>query len=88
MDNNSTSNTCLGVWVYRHVFLPFFQKMGTVALRVGAGNFQYWGVPLIWIITGQGPTVHAVTVHAVSVGEDCLNIFSCLSFLFSFSLFL
>ena len=45
-------------------------------------NFQCWGVLLIWVRVGQGPTV-----LAVGVGGGCLDIFfSCLSFLFSFSL--
>ena len=45
-------------------------------------NFQCRGVLLIWIIVGQGPTA-----LAVGAGGGCLDIFfSCLSFLFSFSL--
>ena len=34
------------------------------------GNFQCWGVLLIWIIVGQGPTV-----PAVGAGGGCLDIF-------------
>ena len=34
------------------------------------GNFQCWGVLLIRIIVGKGPTV-----LAVGAGGDCLNIF-------------
>ena len=45
-------------------------------------NFQCWGVLLIWIIVGPGPTA-----LAVGAGGGCLDIFlSRLSFLFSFSL--
>ena len=45
-------------------------------------NFQCRGVPLIWIIVGQGPTA-----LAVGAGGGCLDIFfSRLSFLSSFSL--
>ena len=45
-------------------------------------NFQCWGVLLIWIRVGQGPTA-----LAVDAGGGCLEIFfSRLSFLFSFSL--
>ena len=45
-------------------------------------NFQFWGVLLIWIRVGQGPTA-----LAVGAGGGCLDIFfSHLSFLFSFSL--
>ena len=45
-------------------------------------NFQCRGVPLIWIIVGQGPI--ALTVGA---GGVVWTFFSRLSFLFSFSLF-
>ena len=41
-------------------------------------NFQCWGVLLIWIIVGQGPTV-----LAVGAGGGCLDIFS-LAYHFSF----
>ena len=41
-------------------------------------NFQCWGVPLIWIIEGQGPIV-----LAVGAGGGCLDIFS-LIYHFSF----
>ena len=44
-------------------------------------NFQCWGVLLIWIIVGQGPT--ALVVGAGGVGW---NFFSHLSLLFSLSL--
>ena len=45
-------------------------------------NFQCRGVPLIWIIVGQGPIA-----LAVGTGWGCLDIFfSCLYFLFYFSL--
>ena len=45
-------------------------------------NFQCWGVLLIWIRVGQGPT--ALAVDAVG---GCLDIFfSCLPLLFPFSL--
>ena len=42
-------------------------------------NFQCWGVLLIWITVGQGPTV-----LAVSAGGGCLDIF--LSSILSLSL--
>ena len=35
------------------------------------GNYQRWGVILIWKIVGQGPTV-----LSVSAGGGCLNFFS------------
>ena len=41
-------------------------------------NFKCWGVQLIWIIVGQGPTALAVcvpTALAVCVGGGCLDIF-------------
>ena len=41
-------------------------------------NFQCWGILLIWIITGQGPTA-----LAVGASGGCLDIFS-LVYLFSF----
>ena len=41
-------------------------------------NFQCRGVLLIWILVGQGPTV-----HAVGAGGGCLDIFS-LIYHFSF----
>ena len=41
------------------------------------------GSPTIWIRVGQGPTVLAV---GAGEGEGCLNIFSPLSCLISFSL--
>ena len=44
-------------------------------------NFQCQGVLLIWIRVGQGPTA-----LAVGAGRGCLDIFSRVSFLFSFSL--
>ena len=44
-------------------------------------NFQCRGVHLIWIIAGQGPSA-----LAVGVGGVVWTFFSCLSFLFSFSL--
>ena len=44
-------------------------------------NFQYRDVLLLWISVGQGPTVLAVDADG-----SCLDIFSLLSFLFSFSL--
>ena len=44
-------------------------------------NFQCRGVLLISIRVGQGPPA-----LAVGAGEDCLDIFSGLSFLFSFFL--
>ena len=46
-------------------------------------NFQSWGVLLVWIKAGQGPSA-----IAVCAGRGCLDIFfSCLSFLFfSFAL--
>ena len=44
-------------------------------------NFQCGGVLLIWITVGQG-----LTELAVGAGGGCLDIFSYLSFLFSFSL--
>ena len=34
-------------------------------------NFQCWGVLLIWIVVGQGPTA-----LAVGADGDCLDIFS------------
>ena len=34
-------------------------------------NFQYWGVLLIWVRVGQGPTA-----LAVGAGGGCLDIFS------------
>ena len=45
-------------------------------------NFQCWGVLLIWIRVGQGPT-------ALEVGADggCLDILSRLSFLFFLHIF-
>ena len=47
---------------------------------IGHVNFQCWGVLLIWIIVGQGPTA-----LSISAGGACLDIFS-LVYLFSFSL--
>ena len=44
-------------------------------------NFQCQGVLLIWIIVGQGPIV-----LAVGAGGGCLDIFSLVYPLFSFSL--
>ena len=44
-------------------------------------NFQCRDVLLIWIIVGHGPTA-----LAVGAGGGCLDIFSRLSFLSSFSL--
>ena len=44
-------------------------------------NFQCRGVLLVWMIVGQGPIA-----LAVGAGGGCLDIFSHLSFLFSFSL--
>ena len=44
-------------------------------------NFQCRDVLLIWIIVGQGPVA-----LAVGAGGGCLDIFSHLSFLSSFSL--
>ena len=44
-------------------------------------NFQYRGVLLIWIRVGQGPTA-----LAVGAGGDCLDIFSLVYHLISFSL--
>ena len=45
-------------------------------------NFQCWGVLLIWMILGQGPVAH----EADAAGVVRTFFFSCLSFLFSFSL--
>ena len=45
-------------------------------------NFQCWGVLLVWFIVGQGPIALAVGTGRGSFG----NIFSHLSFIFSFSL--
>ena len=39
--------------------------------RMMLGKLPVWGVLLIWIIIGQGPTV-----LAVGAGGDCLDIFS------------
>ena len=44
-------------------------------------NFQCLGVLLIWIIVGQRPIV-----LAVGAGGGCLDIFSLVYLLFSFSL--
>ena len=41
-------------------------------------NFQCWGVLLIWLIVGQGPTA-----LAVGAGGGCMDIFS-LNYHFSF----
>ena len=40
-----------------------------------------YGRPTIWVIVGQGPTA-----LALGAGGGCLDIISCLSFLFSYSL--
>ena len=40
-------------------------------------KFQSWGVLLVWIKVGQGPS--SISVGA---GRGCLDFFSCLSFLF------
>ena len=45
----------------------------------GGGRVVQWGVLLIWIIVGQGPTA-----LSVGAGGGCLDIFSHLSFLFYF----
>ena len=45
------------------------------------GKLPVPGRPTIWIIVGQGPTE-----LAVGAGGGCLDIFSRLSFLFSYSL--
>ena len=47
------------------------------------GKLPVLGRPIIWIIVGQGPIVLAVIA-----GGGCLDIFSHLSLLFSFSLHL
>ena len=44
-------------------------------------NFQCRGVLLIWLIVGQGPTA-----LAVGAGGGCLDIFTLISLLSSFSL--
>ena len=59
---------------------PLFVGGGRVVRRCWV-KFQYRGVLLIWIIVGQGPIA-----LAVGVGGGCLDIFSHLSLLFSFSL--
>ena len=38
------------------------------------------GCPTLWMIVGQGPTA-----LAVGAGGSCLDIFTCISFLSSFS---
>ena len=66
------------------VFVTFFTKVsrgGRVA-RWCCVNFQCWGVLLIWISVGQGPTALAVGAGGGLFG----HFFSHLSFLFSFSL--
>ena len=45
------------------------------------GNLSVQGHPTIWIMVGQGPTA-----LAVGAGGGCLDIYSHLSFLSSFSL--
>ena len=55
-------------------------QMGGRVVRWCWVNFQYWGVLLIWIIVGQGPIALAVGANG-----GCLDIFSHLSFLSSFS---
>ena len=45
------------------------------------GNLQCHCIFLVWIIVRQGPLV-----IAVGAGGGCLDIFSCLTFLFSFTL--
>ena len=47
-------------------------------------NCQCWGVPLVWMIVGQGPIALAVGAGGGLFG----HFFSHLSFLFSFSLLL
>ena len=47
-------------------------------------NCQCWGVPLVWMIVGQGPIALAVGADGGLFG----HFFSHLSFLFSFSLLL
>ena len=66
--------------------IPFLWEMGLVGwcdrwswVYPGGGrvvrwcwvNFQCWGVLLIWIVVGQGPTA-----LAVGAGGGCLDIFS------------
>ena len=45
------------------------------------GKLPVLGLPTIWIIVGPGPTA-----LAVGAGRGCLEFFSRLSFLFSYSL--
>ena len=59
-------------------FFCLFQLGGGRLVRWCWVNFQCWGVLLIWIIVGQGPTA-----LAVGAGGGCLDIFS-LVYHFSF----
>ena len=58
--------------------MNFHQKVGDGrVVRWSRVNFQCWGVLLVWIRVGQGPTA-----LAVGAGGGCLDIFT-LIYLFS-----
>ena len=64
------------------VFLHFSNYLwGGRVVRWSWVNFQCRGVLLVWIRVGQGPTA-----LAVGAGGGCLDFYSHLSCLFSFSL--
>ena len=62
-------------------FLSSFSLWGGRVVRRCWVNFQCWGVLLTWITVGQGPIV-----LAVGAGGGCLDIFTLIYHLFSFSL--
>ena len=55
-------------------------KEGRSGRVVVLGNFQCQGILLIWTIEGQGPIV-----LAIGVGWGCVEFFSLICLLFSFS---
>ena len=55
--------------------------MGWLCGAMVLGKLPVPGILLLWISVWQGPTA-----PAVGAGGGCLDFFSCISFLFSFSL--
>ena len=71
-------------FILQSSFLPVCSEgRGGWVMRWCWLNFQCRGVLLIWIVVGQGPAALAVGTHLVGVVR---TFFSCLLFLFSFSL--
>ena len=82
----SVYTVCLSIFLRNKNLFVVTEKETTLCSIVVSGrwclvNFQCWGVLLIWIIVEQGPIA-----LAVGASGGCLDIFSHLSFLISFSL--